>query len=220
MGTNSTGERADSPVSLPRPGSHTEGDGVDTGVSQTYSRDPSPYPEPVAAGEDRLGDPRRKKVDVGEEGVGQSCSRLDPDVKDATGSGPGREVKRASSPLSVSPITPEQELDSTWTSSLQQLCLITLLDKTSPLAVPDHVQGVPLSDENAEPSAIANEKKSSWKSTAFFTAKTLLRGVRDSSDAFGPLKAVAGGLHLILENCEVLYDPCLHYHSSDRCPSE
>jgi len=46
-----------------------------------------------------------------------------------------------------------------------------------------------------------NEPK--WISNAFATAKLLLRGVRDSADAFGPLKSVAGGLCFILENCEV-----------------
>ena len=49
----------------------------------------------------------------------------------------------------------------------------------------------------------AEEHKSNWKSTASVSAKLLLRGVRDSSDAFGPLKSVAGGLCFILENCEV-----------------
>ena len=47
------------------------------------------------------------------------------------------------------------------------------------------------------------EKKSNWKSTAPASAKLLLRGVRDSADAFGPLKSVVGGLYFILENCEV-----------------
>ena len=62
-------------------------------------------------------------------------------------------------------------------------------------------------DEDAEPSAAAKENKSSWRSTAFATAKLLLRGVRDASDAFGPLKSVAGGLCFILENCEVWLSP-------------
>ena len=69
------------------------------------------------------------------------------------------------------------------------------------------MQGDPRPDENAEPNTAANEKKSNWKSTAFATAKLLLRGVRDSADAFGPLKSVAGGLCFILENCEVWSDP-------------
>ena len=58
-------------------------------------------------------------------------------------------------------------------------------------------------DERAEPSAAPDENKPDWGSTASASAKLLLRGVRDSADAFGPLKAVAGGLCFILENCEV-----------------
>ena len=66
-----------------------------------------------------------------------------------------------------------------------------------------------LPDEDAEPSATMNECKSSWKSTAFASAKLLLRGVRDTADAFGPLKSVAGGLCFILENCEVRLSPAM-----------
>jgi len=54
--------------------------------------------------------------------------------------------------------------------------------------------------ERVEPSADPDENKPDWKSGS---AKLLLRGVRDSANAFGPLKAVAGGLCFILENCEV-----------------
>ena len=61
--------------------------------------------------------------------------------------------------------------------------------------------------ESVEPSAAADENKSGWKSTASSSAKLLLRGVRDSADAFGPLKSVAGGLCFILENCEVRLPP-------------
>jgi hypothetical protein len=67
----------------------------------------------------------------------------------------------------------------------------------------------------------ADENKSNWKSTASATAKLLLRGVRDSADAFGPLKSVAGGLCFILENCEVRPPPPhLPYHNAYGCPSE
>ena len=69
--------------------------------------------------------------------------------------------------------------------------------------VPDHVLAILRHDESGESSAAADEKKSNWKSTASATAKLLLRGVRDTADAFGPLKSVAGGLCFILENCEV-----------------
>ena len=99
-------------------------------------------------------------------------------------------------------------------------CLITLLDNTATGAVHDRMQPDPRPDENTEPSTATNDKKSSWKSTALATAKLLLRGVRDSADAFGPLKSVAGGLCFILENCEACSNPRLHYRNSDRYPSE
>jgi hypothetical protein len=56
-----------------------------------------------------------------------------------------------------------------------------------------------------------HDEKSTWKSTASATAKLLLHGVRDSSDAFGPLKSVASGLCFILENCEVWLSSHIHY---------
>ena len=80
--------------------------------------------------------------------------------------------------------------------------LIVPSDTADTSAVPSH-----FSEENTDPNAAADEDKSDWKSTAFATAKLLLYGVRDSADAFGPLKAVAGGLCFILENCEVQFSP-------------
>ena len=52
--------------------------------------------------------------------------------------------------------------------------------------------------------ATADEDGSDWKATASASTK-LLRGVRDSADALGPLKSVAGGLCFILENYEVSF---------------
>ena len=89
-------------------------------------------------------------------------------------------------------------------------CLIVPLDNTNTSAIPDPVPGDIRSNENAESSATADENKSSWRSTASATAKLLLRGVRDSADAFPPLKSVAGGLCFILDNCEVRPPPT-HY---------
>ena len=62
-------------------------------------------------------------------------------------------------------------------------------------------------DGSVGPSAAANESESDWTTTASASAKLLLRGVSSSSDAFGPLKSVAGGLCFILENCEVKPPP-------------
>ena len=58
------------------------------------------------------------------------------------------------------------------------------------------------SPSKSEPST-GDKNKSNWKSTASATAGVFLRGVRDSADAFTPLKSVAGGLCFILENREV-----------------
>ena len=70
---------------------------------------------------------------------------------------------------------------------------------------PDHVLATLDYDKNGESSVTADKNKSNSnrKPTASATAKFLLRWARDSVDAFGPLKSVAGGLCFILENCEV-----------------
>ena len=74
-------------------------------------------------------------------------------------------------------------------------------------------------DESPGASAAADENKSDWKSTASASAKLVLRGVRDSADAFGPLKSVAGGLCFVLENYEVRYPPSYAIHNAYRCPA-
>ena len=53
----------------------------------------------------------------------------------------------------------------------------------------------------------ADEKKSNLKSNVLSGAKLILYGIRESADAFGPLKSAAGGLCFILDNCEVRYFP-------------
>ena len=70
--------------------------------------------------------------------------------------------------------------------------------------------------ESPGPSVAPDENKSHWKSTVSASAKLLLRGVRDSADAFGPLKSIAGGLCFILENGEVSPSSCsvLNAHCS------
>ena len=77
---------------------------------------------------------------------------------------------------------------------------------------------VPRPDEGIEPST-ADEKKPSWKSNAFAVAKLLLRGVRDSADAFGPLKSVAGGLCFILENYEVRFSSVSTIYNAHEVPA-
>ena len=62
-------------------------------------------------------------------------------------------------------------------------------------------------DERVEQGAAADDNGSDWKATVSASAKFILRGVRDSADAFDPLKSVAGGLCFFLENYEVWFAP-------------
>ena len=220
VAVNAAGETAGSSLSLTRPDSRVTASGCDedgtrisTDVLKAHSKDRPPQPNPMQADEGH-DNPQEREADVDEKGASQCRSRLGPDVGCVAGSRPSPEIKRAPSPPSVTPISPKQEPDGAWTFSPQRLCLIALLDNADTPAVPNRVQDDPHPDEGAGSSTISNEKKSSWKSTAFATTKLLLRGVRDSADAFGPLKSVSGGLCFILENCEVWSDPTLHYHSS------
>ena len=205
-GADAAGEVVSSSASLLRPdsrvaasGHNEEGTGISTDKSQVRSRDPSPTP----ADEGRRDDSQRKEADVDEKEVGQRDLLPDPDAEVAAGSGPGQKDKRTYSPLPIASIPRRQEPSGAWALSPRSLCLIIPLHNADTSAVPDHVQKELVPDENAELDAATNEKKSSWKATAYASAKLLLRGVRDSADAFGPLKSVAGGLCFILENCEV-----------------
>jgi len=57
-------------------------------------------------------------------------------------------------------------------------------------------------DESLQQNIAVDERKSHRKSTASAAAE-LLRGVRDSASAFGPLKSIARSLCFILDNFEV-----------------
>ena len=75
-------------------------------------------------------------------------------------------------------------------------------------------------DESVGPRAVVDENRSDRKSTASASTKLLLRGVRDSADAFGPLKSIAGGLCFILDNYEVRSPPPYATYKAYECPSE
>lgn len=73
-------------------------------------------------------------------------------------------------------------------------------DNENTITTPNRIAGAPRPYGSAEQSTAADENR---RFKAFAVAKLLLCGVRDSADAFGPLKSVAGGLYFILENFEV-----------------
>jgi len=82
--------------------------------------------------------------------------------------------------------------------------------------VPDQAQET-LPPNEGQPSD-TDENRSNLKSLASSTAKLFLRGVRESADAFPPLKSVAGGLCYILENCEVRPSSGIHYPQRLQVP--
>ena len=183
-----------------------EGSRASTDTRQVPSRGRSPQPESAQAG-GREDDGDGKETDVGEEAAIQGRSSLEPNVEAVAGSGP--------SPAEVGPLAPSpstqilhgEKSKSMWARLFHLLYLIAPSDDAEPSAAPDQVPGVVSPDESAEPGPAASEEKSSWRSTAVAAAKLLLRGVRDTADAFGPLKSVAGGLCFILENYEVRLVP-------------
>ena len=210
VGADIAGEPVDSPSSLLQPEPHLTasgtgdsggGSGTSTDVRQARSRDPSPQPKPIPAGGGNE-DTQKGGADVDEKEVSQGHSGLDPDTRDAVGGGPDQGVHSSPSPPSLSN---EAGLGGACSSFTSLLYLIIS-------APSDNVS-------TAAPSSTVS-KKPHWKSTAFATAKLLLRGVRDSADAFGPLKSVVGGLCFILENCEVRISPQTLNRNSYRRPSE
>ena len=66
-------------------------------------------------------------------------------------------------------------------------------------------EGNETSGSAPRPEAAADEDGSDRNATVSASSKLLLRRVRDSADAFGPLKSVAGGLCFILENYQVCF---------------
>lgn len=89
-----------------------------------------------------------------------------------------------------------------------------------PHPIPDQIQSVPgrggnnrskSPDHTLDPKA-ASENKPSWKSTAYAATKLAINIVKESSDAFPPLKSVVGGLSAILSHCDVWYTSHVPLH--------
>jgi len=202
ISANSGGERRDAAGSLSQPASCVVVDGGrdqedkenDTDGQQIRSTDrPSAtgVPEPVPAGRSNNG---QEGIEGGVHGGEVSQRYLHPhsDIRLAVGSGSGHKGNEAEGEqvgrVRSSPSTPS----------------ITLSRKPDGIStIPEHVPTFLRSNESGGPSAGADGNRPDWGSTASATAKLILRGVRDSADAFGPLKSIAGGLCFILENCEV-----------------
>ena len=196
------------------------GDGANVDGRRARSTDRPQQPDepesaPASGSEN---DQERREADA--DGRVISYSRLRPDVEVTAGSGSSRDggdpdgkaerVYPSPSPASI----PHSETpDSTWVWLFWLLPLIIPPDTAGPSAIPDRLVAVSRPNE----SAAADENKPSWKFNAFSMAKLLLYGVRDSADAFGPLKSVESGLCFILENYEVRPSTST-IHNAYGCP--
>jgi len=79
---------------------------------------------------------------------------------------------------------------------------MVLPDEADEVAVLDRAPEIPCPDASIEPSAAMDGATLDGNPSTSITVK-LLCGVRDSPNGFGPLKYLAKGLCLILENCKV-----------------
>ena len=84
---------------------------------------------------------------------------------------------------------------------------------TEPGTASNPILSVPGKDQDSTPKSldhtvnpgVAPENKSDRGSTAYATTKLAINLVKESSDAFPPLKSVAGGLSAILDHCDVRF---------------
>jgi len=80
---------------------------------------------------------------------------------------------------------------------------------TGNFIVTDHTRSTPSEEKNSESSdrtldeGAATQKKSSWMSAAYSSAKVVIDVVKESSDVFPPLKSVASGLAAVLKHYDV-----------------
>ena len=143
-------------------------------------------------------------------------SRVDLAVPRPTESTPDLRIGASALPTS-NPLTPRnQESNGRQTTSSRAIYLTHFSRNTDPYAISDRILPVPGRGQNNLPESSNNtvdsramsENKSNWKSTAYATTKLAINLVKESSDAFPPLKSVAGGLSAILSHCEVWTTSC------------
>ena len=137
--------------------------------------------------------------------------QVDPAVLRPTESTPDLGIGPSTLPTS-GPLTPhDSEPDGMRATLFRTTHLTTLFCDTDRRATPDLFRSVfnrgkrnrtKSSDDTAD-SGPASKNKSSRKSTAYSTTKLAIHMVKESSDAFPPLKSVAGGLSAILKHCDV-----------------
>ena len=136
----------------------------------------------------------------------------------------GSSTSTTSSPLT----SRDRESNGTRTTLPRVVHLTALYSPNADRSISDRLRSVFRRDQSnrqkssdyiVDPSA-AYEKKPSWKSTAYATTKLAIHMMKESSDAFPPLKSVAGGLSAILKHCDVHPSSYHPTHDAHGCPSK
>jgi len=203
-------EGADSTSSLPQSEPHAvvgesydgQGDKANAAgkrVIPTYRAQPEGPESVPARGSDNSREGGEADIDEGE--ASQRHSHLHPDVEVAVESGRSGELEGVYPSPSTPSIPHGGKPGGTWIWLLLSIPLVILSDNVGTSAFPDHGPDV-RSDENLDPSAVADETKLNYGPTASATAG-LLHEARDSAGSFGPLKSIARSLCFVLDNYEV-----------------
>lgn len=171
-------------------------------------------------------DQERREADVNGRVI--SYSHLCSDVGVAVWSGSsqdgnsanGKKVERNYPSPSTTLVLHSGTPDSMQTQLFWLLPLIVPPDNVDTSVIPDCVAVVPHPNESARRRAAVDKNNPNRKSNTFTMAKLLLCGVRDSADAFSPLKSIAGGLCFILENYKVQPSSISIVCSAYGCPQQ
>ena len=129
------------------------------------------------------------------------------EVENSSGAGPSLPPSSESTPeLRTSPSTEPSNSQTIHTSPPPSH------DTHGPSSAGDTVSGPgeTIDPESSVPileSGAMDENKSNLASLASSGARFILNGIKESADAFGPLKSVVGGLCFILDNCQVCDSP-------------
>jgi hypothetical protein len=194
------GGRVDQPNPPPQQEPHVTAEGYSGGGDRGYVDVDQPLrlnePEQIPA-DGSSGDPEGDvKIEGREAGL---RPHQDIEIRVESGSGDGGDVEPMDPSSPNPPIPPSGKPDGVQTQFSLHLPLITPLDQVDGTGGVDSAREPHLNRSTGPRAAIEGE----WKSNVVAATKLLLRGVRDSADAFSPLKSVTGGLCFIVDNIEV-----------------
>ena len=224
-GTDSGGESVNPAGLLSRPVSHIvagssrsrDDNGSDADVRREYSIGRLPTPSMQESVSARGGDDCQGGKEGGVDGweESQRHSHLHSDIEVAVGSESGQGGNGVNGEnirqVDLSPSTPSimysGKPDSMWALRFWLPVLTVSSDDVETSTIPHHVLDIP--HPGVKQGIVMDDSETGWKYTDSATTK-LLCGVKDSVNAFVPLKSIAGHLCVILGNCEVCPPPPIY----------